>query len=70
MVLTNDDVVFLFVTRMLTSDFACAAVLISFGATLGKLSPTQMVVMSIIEIVIFAINEWLGIIIFQVSLLN
>lgn len=61
----HDNHIEVSVVEMLTSDFACAAVLISFGAVLGKLSPTQMIVMSVLEIVVFAINEWLGIIIFQ-----
>ena len=55
---------------MLTSDFACAAVLISFGAVLGKLSPLQLVVMSVFEIVIFSVNEKIGISIFEVCSLR
>ncbi len=46
---------------MFTSDFAAAAVLISFGAVLGKLSPLQYVLMAVFEITIFAVNEYIGI---------
>ncbi|ELT93531.1 hypothetical protein CAPTEDRAFT_104921 [Capitella teleta] len=49
------------VTTMLTSDFACAAVLISFGSLLGKASPIQLITMALIEIVIFTINEHIGV---------
>ncbi|XP_066493177.1 ammonium transporter Rh type A [Tiliqua scincoides] len=47
------------VTRMITADFSTAAVLISFGAVLGKTSPVQMLIMAILEITIFACNEHL-----------
>ena len=45
---------------MLFSDFASAAVLISFGVVLGKASPLQLIVMALIEIVLFFVNEVLG----------
>lgn len=48
------------VDTLLTSDFAAAAVLISFGALLGKTSPAQLIVMALIEIVLFAVSEHLG----------
>lgn len=53
------------ITSMLAADFACAAVLISFGALLGKTSPLQMVVLTILEVVIFAVNEYIGVEIFK-----
>ena len=45
---------------MLYSDFAAAAVLISFGVVIGKTSPLQLIVMSLIEIVLFTVNETIG----------
>ena len=45
---------------MLLSDFAAAAVLISFGAVIGVTSPLQLIVMSLIEIVLFLVNEVIG----------
>ena len=45
---------------MLTSDFAAATVLISFGVVIGKTSPLQLIVMSLIEIVLFVVNEVIG----------
>ncbi|KAG1715062.1 Ammonium transporter Rh type B [Nymphon striatum] len=58
------------IVSLLGADFAAAAVLISFGAVLGKTSPLQLVVMAVIEIAIFAANEHLGLGIFKVGLLN
>jgi hypothetical protein len=49
-----------FVTRMLVSDFAAAAVLISFGVVIGKTSPLQLIVMTLIEIVFYVVNEVIG----------
>ena len=40
---------------------AAAAVLITFGALLGKTSPLQMLVIAVIEIVIFTANEYVGV---------
>ena len=45
---------------MLLSDFASAAVMISFGVVIGKTSPLQLIVMALIEIVLFTINEVIG----------
>ncbi|RUS81585.1 hypothetical protein EGW08_010659, partial [Elysia chlorotica] len=53
------------VTSMLTADFASAAVLITFGALLGKTSPLQMVIITLVEIVVFAVNEYIGVEVFK-----
>ncbi|XP_047487124.1 ammonium transporter Rh type B-like [Penaeus chinensis] len=45
---------------LLAADFTAAAVLISFGAVLGKTTPTQLIIMALIEIPIFVINEVIG----------
>ncbi|XP_041832264.1 ammonium transporter Rh type A [Melanotaenia boesemani] len=45
--------------KMINADFSTATVLISFGAVLGKTSPVQLLVMTILEITIFSINEHL-----------
>ena len=51
---------------MLTADFASAAVLITMGALLGKTSPLQLIVICLLEIVLFALNEWIGLSLLQV----
>ncbi|KAF1536953.1 Ammonium transporter Rh type A, partial [Eudyptula minor] len=44
---------------MINADFSTATALISFGAVLGKTSPVQMLILTILEITIFACNEHL-----------
>lgn len=63
----HDGKIHIHITKMINADFASATVLISYGALLGKASPLQLVVMSIIEITIFACNEHLGVEIFQAA---
>ncbi|XP_064651473.1 ammonium transporter Rh type A-like isoform X2 [Lineus longissimus] len=50
---------------LITSDFAAAAVLISFGAVLGKTSPLQLIIMAFIEIIFFTGNEYIGLYMFK-----
>jgi len=45
---------------LLVADFVSAAVLISFGAVIGKASLSQIVVMATIEVVIQTFNEYIG----------
>jgi len=47
-------------TTLLNADFATASVLISFGVVLGTTSPVQLIIMSLIEIVLFNVNEVIG----------
>ncbi|KAM9298534.1 ammonium transporter Rh type A isoform 1-T1 [Morus bassanus] len=47
------------IKSMINADFSTAAALISFGAVLGKTSPVQMLILTILEITIFACNEHL-----------
>ncbi|XP_047439206.1 ammonium transporter Rh type B-like [Mugil cephalus] len=46
------------VINLLNAEFACAVVLISFGAVLGKTSPVQLLVMALLEIPVFSVTEW------------
>lgn len=46
--------------RMLSAEFISAAILISYGAVLGKLSPLQLIIMAFIEVVLFQTNEYIG----------
>ncbi|XP_004606015.1 ammonium transporter Rh type A [Sorex araneus] len=55
------------IKSMINADFSTATVLISFGAVLGKISPIQMLIMTIIEITVFAGNEYLVVEKFEAS---
>lgn len=46
-----------FLHRLLTADFAAVVVLISMGAILGKLSPTQYIIMAFLETPAAAVIE-------------
>ncbi|KFV70904.1 Ammonium transporter Rh type A [Dryobates pubescens] len=52
---------------MINADFSTATALISFGAVLGKTSPVQMMILTILEITIFACNEHLVAEIFEAT---
>ncbi|CAL8235587.1 unnamed protein product [Boreogadus saida] len=55
---SHDGKIHLGVTNLINAEFACAAVLISFGAVLGKTSPLQLLVMALLEIPVYAVTEW------------
>ncbi|KAM4834541.1 ammonium transporter Rh type A [Thomomys bottae] len=55
------------IENMINADFSTATVLISFGAVLGKTSPIQMLIMTVLEIAVFAGNEYLVVEIFKAS---
>ncbi|KAL2091466.1 hypothetical protein ACEWY4_013729 [Coilia grayii] len=54
----SDGKIHLGVINLLNAEFACAVVLISFGAVLGKVSPVQLLVMALLEIPVFSVTEW------------
>lgn len=47
------------IPALINGDFAAAAVLISFGAVLGKTTPTQVVWMTFLEILFYGLNEYI-----------
>ncbi|XP_053704385.1 rh50-like protein [Synchiropus splendidus] len=55
---SHDGKIHLGVMNLINAEFACAVVLISFGAVLGKTSPLQLLVMALLEVPIFAVTEW------------
>lgn len=54
----HDGKIHLGVINLVNAEFACAVVLISFGAVIGKTSPVQLLMMALLEIPIFAVTEW------------
>lgn len=55
---SHDGKIHLGVVNLISAEFACAVVLISFGAVLGKTSPLQLLVMALLEVPVFAVTEW------------
>lgn len=46
------------VESMINADFCAGAVLISFGAVLGRTGPAQLLLLALLEVVLFGINEF------------
>ena len=57
--------IYLNIESLITGDFTVGAILISFGALLGKLSLSQLFFMSIIEVILYSVNESIGVIKYQ-----
>ncbi|NXX33463.1 RHAG protein, partial [Nicator chloris] len=55
------------IESMINADFSTATALISFGALLGKTSPIQMLILTLLEITIFACNEHLVTTVFKAT---
>ncbi|XP_057582640.1 ammonium transporter Rh type B isoform X3 [Hippopotamus amphibius kiboko] len=55
------------VESMINADFCAGAVLISFGATLGKTGPAQLLLMALLEVVLFGLNEFVLLNLLEVS---
>jgi ammonium transporter Rh len=46
---------------LISADFCAVAVLISFGAVIGKASLSQLIIMATVEVVLQSFNEFIGI---------
>ena len=55
----TDFTINLNINKLITADFSAAAVLITLGVVLGKVSRLQLFVICILEILMFAVNEYL-----------
>ncbi|XP_048968504.1 ammonium transporter Rh type B isoform X2 [Canis lupus dingo] len=55
------------VNSMINADFCAGAVLISFGAILGKTGPAQLLLMTVLEVALFGINEFVLLNLLQVK---
>ena len=58
-------VIDLSIEKLITGDFAAGAALVAFGALLGKTTPLQMLVMLLCFLVFYAVNESLGVVIYE-----
>ena len=52
---------------MILSDFAAAAVLITFGSLLGRTSPFQLFAIAFCEVIFYSLNEALNIYVFKAA---
>eukprot|EP00121_Abeoforma_whisleri_P010140 Awhi_evm1s9344 len=48
------------IASLIDGDFAAAAVLITFGAVLGKVSPLQLAVIGFLELIFYGANFCIG----------
>jgi len=49
------------ITSLIAGDFAAGAVMITFGAVLGKVSPLELIFIAIMEMVFYGFNECIGV---------
>ena len=54
------DSILLSLTTLVQADFCAGSVLITFGVVLGKVSPSQMLCIALIETVFYSLNEQIG----------
>lgn len=57
-------------TRIIEADISAAVVLISMGALLGRTTPIQLLLMSLIEVIVYAANEFCQLELLKVYILN
>lgn len=57
---SNWHTIHLNIETLITSDFGAGAVLITFGALLGKVTPLQLFWIMISELIVYSFNEWVG----------
>lgn len=53
------------IESLIAGDFAAGCVLITFGAVLGKVSSTQLIVIAMLEVPVYALNEAIGVLRYQ-----
>lgn len=48
-----------FLLSLINADFCCAGSLIAYGALLGKVSPVQLLVVTLFGVTLFAVEEYI-----------
>ncbi|KAL7868086.1 hypothetical protein SRHO_G00094700 [Serrasalmus rhombeus] len=56
---STDGMIKIGVENLINADFCVASCLIAFGAVLGKVSPVQLMVMTLFEVTLFAVEEYI-----------
>lgn len=49
----------LFPLSLIGADFCVGSVCIAFGALLGKVSPVQLLIMTLFQVTLFSVNEYI-----------
>uniref|UniRef100_A0A8C5MFJ5 Rh family C glycoprotein n=1 Tax=Leptobrachium leishanense TaxID=445787 RepID=A0A8C5MFJ5_9ANUR len=54
----EDGKILIGVENLINADFCVGSVCIAFGGVLGKVSPVQVLVMTLFQVTLFSVNEW------------
>lgn len=46
-------------SSLINADFCVGSVCVAFGAILGKTSPVQLLIMTLFQVTLFAVNEYI-----------
>lgn len=52
---------------IIQADFCVASTCVAFGAVLGKVSPIQLLIMTFLQVTLFAVNEFIILNLIEVS---
>ena len=52
---------------LINADFCVGSVCVAFGAVLGKVSPVQLLIMTLFQVTLFSINEYILLNLLEVS---
>lgn len=63
-------VILLVPRSLINADFCCAGSLIAYGALLGKVSPVQLLVVTLFGVTLFAVEEYIILDLLHVSLVK
>ncbi|XP_006867233.1 PREDICTED: ammonium transporter Rh type C [Chrysochloris asiatica] len=55
----QDGYIFLGLESLINADFCVGSVCVAFGAVLGKVSPVQLLIMTLFQVTLFAVNEFI-----------
>ncbi|XP_042637615.1 ammonium transporter Rh type C [Orycteropus afer afer] len=55
----QDGYIFIGVESLINADFCVGSVCVAFGAVLGKVSPIQLLIMTLFQVTLFSVNEFI-----------
>ncbi|XP_051837046.1 ammonium transporter Rh type C [Antechinus flavipes] len=63
----HDGYIFISVENLINADFCVGSVCVAFGAILGKVSPIQLLIMTLFQVTLFSVNEFILLNLLQVK---